>query len=115
MPQSRTAIESVVLHRFFSIFLLATGSLAHADEKIEYCTHRAEFAEAVLEARYRSEPIDMLLEIVERVNASDYTQERMIEIVFEAYNKPLYTSEEYIGTAVREFRNAAFLHCYEEF
>ena len=94
--------------------LLATPALAQARPKyMDFCEHLADVAEMFMWHRQLGEPIESVLEWIDRSAPRLSVHEVWTDMVIAAYSVPVYNTPEYKPLAVISFGNAARDTCIE--
>lgn len=96
-----------LLIAFFIVFLPFAAKSAEKDQ-VKICMQITELAGVIMTKRQNGVEILQFMEVLEAEGVKDPAFERILRL---AYEKPRFTSSEYINQAVSDFKNEIYLLC----
>lgn len=85
----------------------------------DMCVSVSEFAKSIMERRQNGESITDIIGILDKARSEHSTPETIYNaannIILKAFDKPLYSSDEYKQKAIIEFSNQTYISCMKDF
>lgn len=81
----------------------------------ELCTAVSGFAEVVMDRRQGGAPMSVMMEAAADITGIPAIDNAVEVMVVDAYSRPLYNTDQYKLSAIREFTNDAYRYCITGF